>query len=98
MCVYCVYILCKQKLLFWMQLIAINRLTALDYHTLRELWFYIKSVKSNLLSGSNFRQPASTTPDCKLGQKFEQKSCRVYSSFKSATWASKQLPSNFINT
>ncbi len=31
------HILCKQKLLFWMQLIAINRLTALDFKDKKEM-------------------------------------------------------------
>ncbi len=38
----CTYILCKQKLLFWMWLIAINRSTALIVH----IWHFSKFFKN----------------------------------------------------
>ncbi len=48
------HILCKQKLLFWMRLIAINRLTALDFSY--SLWHFIHTLichwPTNLLSVS----------------------------------------------
>ncbi len=41
------------------------------------MFFSAKSVNSNVQTGFDFRQLVSTCPDCKAGQKSEQKSCSV---------------------